>query len=154
LPMAWGTLYELTKLSDPAFEQAVATGAINPETTRAQASRMVRVQLSERPAYAVLPRAVVTYTPAVVAVPRYVTADDNAKNDQEPLKIVALSKAEPSEDRVASLALPQMERLVREVELAVQRGDFNVDATFAGRLRSVANRLLKIADDEGRQTIQ
>src|SRR5437763_1377640 len=38
LPASWRTLYELTKLPDATFAQAVSAGAINPQTTRAQAS--------------------------------------------------------------------------------------------------------------------
>jgi hypothetical protein len=40
LPASWGTLYELTKLPDAQFEQAVATGAIRPSMTRADVSTL------------------------------------------------------------------------------------------------------------------
>jgi hypothetical protein len=41
LPAAWGTLYELSKLPDAAFEQALSSGAINPRMTRGNAVKLL-----------------------------------------------------------------------------------------------------------------
>jgi len=38
LPPSWGTLYELTKLSDKAFEERIENGAIHPEMERKDVS--------------------------------------------------------------------------------------------------------------------
>ena len=40
LPPAWGTLYELTKVSTEAFEQAAASGVIHSEMTREDAKSL------------------------------------------------------------------------------------------------------------------
>ncbi len=40
LPKSWGTLYELTKLGDQAFDQAIAAGAIRPDMERGEATRL------------------------------------------------------------------------------------------------------------------
>jgi hypothetical protein len=45
LPSSWPTLYELTKLPDAAFKQAVTSGSINSTMTRQQA-RSVRFTVS------------------------------------------------------------------------------------------------------------
>jgi hypothetical protein len=39
LPPHWGTLYELTKLSDDEFEEKLADGTINPEMERKDIAR-------------------------------------------------------------------------------------------------------------------
>jgi hypothetical protein len=41
LPASWGTLYELTKLKDAEFEQALSSGAINSRMTRGNAVKML-----------------------------------------------------------------------------------------------------------------
>lgn len=40
LPMAWSTLYELTKVENAVFEQAVSSGGINPKMTRTEAVQL------------------------------------------------------------------------------------------------------------------
>lgn len=40
LPASWGTLYELTKLKDEQFQQAVQNGAINPGMERADVGQL------------------------------------------------------------------------------------------------------------------
>jgi hypothetical protein len=41
LPAAWGTLYEIAKLNDVAFEQALSSGAINPRMTRGNGVKLL-----------------------------------------------------------------------------------------------------------------
>lgn len=41
LPPSWGTLYELTKLDDKTFKQAMAKGTINPEMERKDAEALL-----------------------------------------------------------------------------------------------------------------
>jgi N6-adenosine-specific RNA methylase IME4 len=43
LPASWGTLYELTKLSDEQFEAALSDGIINPEMERGEVSDLRRL---------------------------------------------------------------------------------------------------------------
>lgn len=40
LPASWGTLYQLTRLDDEAFERAIAIGDINPDMERRDAERL------------------------------------------------------------------------------------------------------------------
>jgi Protein of unknown function (DUF3102) len=46
LPFAWGTLYELSKLPNAAFEQALSSGAINPRMTRGNAVKLLAAPAS------------------------------------------------------------------------------------------------------------
>lgn len=46
LPASWGTLYELTRLTETEFNNAIQSGAIHPEMTRAEAEAL----RSNRPA--------------------------------------------------------------------------------------------------------
>lgn len=157
LPMAWGTLYELTKLPDAAFEEAVASGAIHPQMTREQA-KMVRLQ--------------VTHETVRVAAPFYTTSDEaepatvvsapvqSADNDPLPMRLIA-SATQPEPEPMdlppppsgASLALATIERLVSELAMAVERGDFGVDAVFEGRVRAVADRLLSMIANDDRNVV-
>jgi hypothetical protein len=41
LPPSWGTLYELTRLPDEAFERAISEGRINPDMERADVQRLL-----------------------------------------------------------------------------------------------------------------
>jgi Protein of unknown function (DUF3102) len=41
LPPSWGTLYELTRLSDETFTRAIAEGAIRPDMERADVERLL-----------------------------------------------------------------------------------------------------------------
>jgi Protein of unknown function (DUF3102) len=41
LPAAWGTLYELSKLDNAAFEQAASSGKIHPKMTRSNAVKLL-----------------------------------------------------------------------------------------------------------------
>jgi hypothetical protein len=140
LPMAWGTLYELTKLPDAAFAAAVESGAITPQTTRAEASQLVRIQVSEsRPAYK-LPTVGFGKT-ATVAAPRYIP---NAV--QTPSRIVTLPRSEAAR-AVSGVAIAEIERLVGELAMAMTRGDVRADDVFKGRIRVVAERLLDLVEE-------
>jgi hypothetical protein len=156
LPVAWTTLFELTKLSDAAFEQALRSGSINPEMTRAEAQTL-RFEVSEaEPAYT-LPT--VAYGPATVAVPRYVTAD-RANDVPTPSRIATLEDLEappmrvvtsstpPADDLptdVGSLALSRIERSVDELEMTIKRGNVRAEE-FDRRIRVVAGRLLSLVE--------
>jgi|GEM_PF-6869665 len=48
LPSSWGTLYELTKVPDAAFAQAAESGAIHPQMTRRDATRL-KLHVEHRP---------------------------------------------------------------------------------------------------------
>jgi len=149
LPLAWGTLYELTKLPDAEFQQALTSGAINATTTRAQASQLVRVQVEAVPVYKVPPVAL-----SYVAAPMrelIITAPDD--DEAPPMRLVASqAQPEPTTDvpppDVASLALSQIERLVGDLSIAIERGDLRADAVFEGRIRAAADRLLSLIEHE------
>ena len=135
--MAWGTLYELTKLPDAAFERALGSGAINRQTTRAEVSEIVRIQVSEsRPAF--------NLQTATVAVPR-ITAD-RVNDVQTPSRIVTLARSEAARV-VSAAAISEIERLVGGLAMAMSRGDVRADDVFKGRIRVVAERLLGLVED-------
>jgi hypothetical protein len=52
LPQAWRTVYELSKLDDDTFQKGIASGAINPRMTRADAARIVGVNVTHQPSKA------------------------------------------------------------------------------------------------------
>ncbi len=149
LPLAFSAIYELTRLSDAAFEQALRSGTINPEMTREQASQMVRVQ--------------VTYDEPVVAVPRYIEAPHTEQivavpfsrpaepEEAAPIMRVVTSAVPPADvpitdvGSLAPLALSRIERLVDDLEATIKRGDVRVDE-FKGRIRVVAGRLLSLVE--------
>jgi Protein of unknown function (DUF3102) len=147
LPRAWSALYELTKLSDATFKQAISSGAINPQMTRNEA-RTVRVV--SHPVRIVTPRTVrvlshIVRTPyyvkkmePITVVPRY----------KEAFTMVSPPADAPSSTDVSSLALPQIERLVEELAMAIQRGDVRLDAVSEGRIRAIADRLLSVIADD------
>jgi len=149
--MAWGTLYELTKLSDAAFKRAVSSGAIHPHMTRAQA-RTVRVKVKHRDVVISAPYYTPGYVePATVVRPVY-TADDN----DPPMRLVTSATqpalTDPPPPDVIRLALAQIERIVGDLVTAVERGDVRRDAVFAGRIRAVTDRLLTLISDNERKT--
>jgi hypothetical protein len=49
LPAAWGTLYELTKVPEKPFAQAITSGAVHPAMTRQDAIRLVTVSAADKP---------------------------------------------------------------------------------------------------------
>jgi hypothetical protein len=127
LPDAWRTLYELTKLPDEAFEQAVASGAITPRTTRADVGAM-------RPHYNPIP---------------LTSSRDIAPERPPPLALV--SSAGPTRTALVldleqatrpAVMLHQIERQVGELEREV--GDDVVNVAFRMCAQSVAERLLAI----------
>jgi hypothetical protein len=54
---------------------------------------------------------------------------------------------------VASLAVSQIERLVGDLAMAVERGDVRPDKVFKGRVQAVADRLLILIADDDRETL-
>jgi hypothetical protein len=139
LPIAWGTLYELTKLPDVEFKRAVASGAINPQMTREQA-RLVRVEVSEpRPAYK-LPK----LEPCRTVVPVYPKTIERDNGEERQMRLVTSQTADVLPTDVAPLALSQIERSVGDLEMAGQRGEIRACSVFDGRIRAVAERLLSL----------
>ncbi len=148
LPKAWNTLYELTKLPDAAFQQAVTSGAINATMTREQAVRTVNVDVTYR-----TERIAAPYYPTDDAEPVVITAAPYKTHDDLPPMRLVTSQAQPeptdaSPPDVASLALSQIERLVGDLAMAVERGDVRADAVFLGRIRAVTDRLLCLIEHE------
>jgi hypothetical protein len=136
LPFAWGTLYEISKLDDSAFEQALSSGAINPRMTREQA-RTVRLNVTHETVHTAVP-----YT----VVPSYVR-----ENAEEPATTGVVAQPEslvlpPGFPKPQSILLADIERLIHDLEMAVECGDIKADIVFAGRIRTVANFLTVVAD--------
>jgi hypothetical protein len=154
LPSSWPTLYELTKLPDATFKQAAMSGAINPTMTRRQATS-IRVAVSYSPKRIVVPFYVKEIdADASIAKPTYQT--ENSGDDETLPRMRLVAQSEPtnvSPSDIASLAVTQIERLVSDLVMAVERGDINTGPSFDGRIRVVANRLLLLIERE-RATIQ
>ena len=153
LPLAWRPLYELTKLSDAEFQQALSSGAIHPQMSREQAQAVRTVGFS------------VTYEDRKVVVPYYKVDQDGEPiayveparpgsvvvEHDPPMRLVTSAsqeRADVSASDVTSLALAQIERMVGNLASAVERGDVRVDAVLRGRIRAVADRLQRLADIE------
>jgi hypothetical protein len=166
LPSSWRTLSELAQLSEEELEQAVTSGAINPDMTREQA-RSIRVTATYHnvgggkvtiygpDSVAKPPSNVVRYEEPTVARPRHMVAAD-ADADPPMMRLVA-SATQPEQMPpldVSSLALAQIERAVGELAMAIERGDVRMDdAAFGRRVKAAAHRLLALVDDEHAATI-
>jgi hypothetical protein len=153
LPIAWGTLYELSKLPDAEFNKAVSSGAINPKMTREQA-RTVRVKLTDTSVRMVVPYYVTTVDrdPPVVVRPIYKkTADDEVT----PSMRLAASATRPQPTNLlapdaSSLTLSQIEQLVGDLAIIIEHGDARADRVFKDRIRAVVDRLLNLLGDDDR----
>ncbi len=137
LPTSWRTNYELTKLDDAYFENALASGAINPQMTRADAKRARTVTIhsskSEAPGKVVVPIYTRKQEPqSKVVVPIY---------RDEPEKI-APSSSPPEDAPLATLA--EIERLVENLATTTERGEVRNDQAFEDRISAVAERLMKL----------
>jgi hypothetical protein len=144
LPMAWSTLYELTKLDDEAFKQAVTSGAIHRQTTRSDAVAIVRGPT--RSLYTVPPEAmadlvaqarnIVVRSPSHTISPVYRAA-------QEPTPTVEHADDDaPAHDHQPDLpTLDQIERLVDALQTGVERGDVTVDTDFSERAQRIVEQL-------------
>jgi phage tail protein X len=133
LPAAWPTLYELTRLLEETFAQAVSVGAIHPRMTRKDASRIVRVQTK--------------YTQRSIA-PYYVT------QPEEPLVIEPHYRAAPDEPEEIESEEPtllekveRLETLVAEVSADVKReGGIVRGSVAARRITALADQLLSLVE--------
>lgn len=119
LPSGWPTLYELTKLPEETFEQAVSDGTIHPEMTRKQA-RYLTVTVTEKPQRIVAP----------VFVSR------------EPPKPL-LSVVPPAAPHVLPFVLvEQLETLAADLTASVECG--GIASSLEARIRAVAEQLLSL----------
>ena len=101
LPPAWGALYELTKLPEETFEQAVASGAINPKTTRKEAKALIIRPLTKD-------------TSRTISSPSYVF------EKEEPRHITS-ARVEAAEATEARVILQTLETVVTELDQHVRR---------------------------------
>jgi len=138
LPAAWGTLYELTKLPDGTFAQAVSTKTIHPKMTRGEA-RFIKVKVEAERARVVVPYYEATEEPEPQHLARPAIAE-------EPLRLV--DAVEPSP--VKSLALPQVEKAVADLVNSVTCGELVVDDAFAARVRFLTDQLLSLIEQKER----
>jgi len=131
LPTAWNTLYELTKLDDEAFAQAVGSGAISEQTTLNDARalrpsytpRALRGPVSDPSA----PLATLTGSPPswkasgeVVSLSGFAREQDDA-SDQEPFI------------PLPTVTIQEIERKVRDLQAEIERGTVK-------QLREMTNR--------------
>jgi hypothetical protein len=146
LPMAWSTLYELTKLDDEAFKQAVGSGAISELTTlddaRALRPRYIPQHI-RHPDYAVRLDSIRSRysAPASAPPPLLTLVADNKDDAQDQQPITILPR----------VTIHQIERLVRDLQAEIERGTVVVDAAFTMSARSVAGQLLDMADRYARR---
>ncbi len=133
LPPAWGTLCELSKLPQVSFEEALKTWTINSGMTRDDATKLVAVTVRyDKPSPPRTIDAKVTHETLRLAAPSYTIEPPIAAPDVL------------DENIEASLALSQIERLVRDLSAAVQCGDVLVDVMLERRVRDLADRLLSL----------
>jgi hypothetical protein len=143
LPMAWGTLYELTKANDEEFEQATSSGAIHSKMTRdeAKAVRTVKVKSTQK-----TKRIAATYYQSPDPEPARVVKPNKTDDDSAPQR--ETTNLPPSD--AASLTLSEIERLADDLAMAFERGDVRADPVFKGRVRAMADRLLALVSDDDR----
>lgn len=135
LPAAWGTLYELTRLPESTFEKAATAGRIHPKMTRDDATRLVTVGVTyDEPKPPRTINATVTHETVRLAAPSYTIYESRPIAAPDAL----------DENVEASLALSQIERLVRDLAAGVQSGDILVDVMLERRVRGLADRLLSL----------
>ena len=137
LPLAWGTLYELTKLCDTHFEQAVASGAINSQTTRDDVRSLRGNVVAASRTTVERPTISLPFYNRDVAPMRSLTLYGSSKApDHQPPVLTVLPG-------IAALQmLRQIEHLVDELKAEVERGEVKVDAAFSLRIQSISDRLL------------
>jgi hypothetical protein len=127
LPPAWGALYELTKLPAATFEQAAASGTINPSMTRKDVSRLVNLKITHD-------------TKRIGSVGYVLRA--------EPKPLFSL----PSSPEIEAVPLGLQVKLQRLEELAADlsmsvRQHGGLTAGIEKRIRAVADRLLSLIEE-------
>jgi hypothetical protein len=150
LPPHVGSLAELTRVPRAEREQAFASGRINPTMTRKEA-RLVRIETSsysvplDAPGVKKLPGYTVSLDAPTLIRPVYKAAEPTAVTAVTPMYKAADA---PSSRVLASLAI--FERSGADLAMAIERGEFRVDAVFAGRVRAVTDPLLTAIADTDR----
>jgi hypothetical protein len=136
--MAWNTLYELTKLSDEAFAQAVGSGAISEQTTlndaRALRPRYIPQPVIYDPDYSEARLDMIRSRYGAPALPpppvlTLVNKDDAQEQDQQ--TIITLP----------TVTIQQVERLVRDLQTEIERGTVRVDGAFVVIAQRIAEHL-------------
>jgi hypothetical protein len=128
LPPAWGALYELTKVPEHTFDEAVATGAINPKMTREDAKAINIVTVSKPPE--------ISHVNIVVR--------------ESPQRSLPSSvRLAPPEAPPLSM-LQKLERLEKAVvDLTQEAQQYGgITTKVEGRIRVAAHKLLSVIDDE------
>jgi hypothetical protein len=93
---------------------------------------------------------VIQHAPSNPSDPTYnkKTADDE---DAGPMHLVAATQPEEAGLPPPDVSwLAQIEQLVGDLAMAVERGDVRADRVFKGRIRAVADRLLTLIGDDDR----
>ena len=134
LPASWRVLYEITKLDDASFEQAIVSGTIHRNMTRTDARMIHR---PDRPMVTVSPRVLKSVEDsATTYVPKL-----GAANVVEHLPV----RAYPVSPRVIPPTLDPLEQIGRLVDALsgrIERGEITIDTD---RARIIAEQLLAVA---------
>jgi Protein of unknown function (DUF3102) len=138
LPMAWGTLYELTKLPDATFEQAISSGRIHPEMTRKNVVTIGRGP--DRPLIDKLPTLVVRNEKISLAAPIY-TVTPVTKPTEAP--IIDLQSYAGVTRRIQQLC-----EVIAGLKADIRRGD-PLPSSFETQIRILAGDLLSLVSQRG-----
>jgi hypothetical protein len=122
LPSSWSTVHELTKLPAETFEQAMASGVINPTTTRADVVKL---------------RVPVTSKTLRIKSVGYLTQDDD---ERPPVRV---PKATGPIPLLLFEKLQELDRLIADIETVMLQRDDTKAAER--RITASADRLLSIA---------
>jgi hypothetical protein len=128
LPPHWGALYELTKVPEHTFDEAMATGVVNPKMTREDAKAINIVTVSKPPEISHV-NIVVRESPQ-----RSLPSSVRIAPPETP-SVTLLEKLERLETAVANLT-----------QEAQQYG--GITTKVEGRIRVAAHKLLSVLDDE------
>jgi hypothetical protein len=164
LPASWPTLYELTKVNEPTFDEAVSSGVINPKMTRKQA-KDIRGKVPRRNLFVHEPRK--TVIPVYVDEPWPVEgfplesnrsrAADTSETDDEAQSPPQAPDDAPS-SAFESLSMAQIERFISVLAEEIARGDLVPDKALIDRGNAASDRLKSLMtfiadDDHGRQMV-
>jgi hypothetical protein len=155
LPLAWRTLYELTKLPNSNFDEALAEGKINPAMPRKDAEHLVAVSRRE-----ITRRIPVVYKTNLVTgpshniVPIYQKPEaDVIEHDADEPEGEVIEPAPQPESAAFPPTIAQAEWDIAELETAVQHGTIQVDDAIKNRIRNMAHRLLALIEEQEHEPI-
>ena len=154
LPLAWRTLYELTKMSESTFDKAMETGAIHRAMTRDEVKtlRIPSTAVYSTPTSRFVNLPAVTYEDVRLIAPHYTVTE---KEPEPPLRIV--SKVEPEPEVMApsvfldaTAMFEQLETIAANLKAGLARGDVVMDIAFEARARALGDTFYSMFDENPR----